>query len=51
VQDGEEVIVVFNNHPHGNAPRNAMEFMEMLSLRRRTGQPELSSFDGNGPTG
>lgn len=49
VKDGEEVLVVFNNHPHGNAPQNAMEFMEMLSLERRTGQPGLSSFDGKGP--
>lgn len=45
VRDGTEVIVVFNNHPHGNAPRDALRFMEMAGVRRRTGPPGLSSFD------
>lgn len=27
-----EVIVVFNNHPHGYAPQNALRFMELLGL-------------------
>ena len=47
-----EVVVVFNNHPHGNAPRNALKFMEMLGipirgppvLPRRVGQPSLDDY-------
>ncbi len=27
---GDEIFVYFNNHPAGNAPRNAMEFSEMM---------------------
>jgi Uncharacterized conserved protein len=54
VEDPEtrEVVVVFNNHPHGNAPRNARRFMEMLGiprrgptvLPRRVGQPSLDDY-------
>ncbi len=32
LEEGDEVIVVFNNHPHGNAPRNARRFRELLGL-------------------
>jgi len=47
-----EVIIVFNNHPHGYAPRNALKFMEMLGipirgppvLPRRVGQPSLDDY-------
>ena len=34
VADGKEVLVVFNNHPHGNAPRNARRFLELLGMAR-----------------
>ncbi|PSO07070.1 hypothetical protein B9Q04_12805 [Candidatus Marsarchaeota G2 archaeon BE_D] len=51
-QETGEVIVVFNNHPHGYAPRNALRFMEMLGLPlrtpptvpRRAGQPILDDY-------
>ncbi len=47
-----EVIVVFNNHPHGYAPRNALRFMELLGIPmrgptvrpRRVGQPSLDDY-------
>jgi len=47
-----EVIIVFNNHPHGYAPRNARRFMELLGiprrgppvLPRRVGQPSLDDY-------
>lgn len=44
VRDGEEVIVVFNNHPHGNAPRNAIAFRELIGGRAPAGSPDLGSF-------
>ncbi len=35
VDEGEEVLVVFNNHPHGYAPRNAQRFSALMGLTRR----------------
>ena len=38
----EDVYIFFNNHPGGNAPRNALSLMEMLdSERPSTGQSRL----------
>jgi uncharacterized protein YecE (DUF72 family) len=33
VKEGDEVILVFNNHPHGNAPNNAMKMLDLLGLQ------------------
>ena len=39
----EDVYVFFNNHPGGNAPRNALSLMEMLDSERPfTGQSRLA---------
>jgi uncharacterized protein YecE (DUF72 family) len=42
VREGDEVILVFNNHPHGNAPKNAMKMIDMLGLAPETSSRRLS---------
>jgi uncharacterized protein YecE (DUF72 family) len=45
VVDGDEVIVVFNNHPHGNAPLNALEFMGLFGEKGQK-RGEISDTPG-----
>jgi uncharacterized protein YecE (DUF72 family) len=44
VKEGDEVILVFNNHPHGNAPKNAMKMIALLGLPSRTWFTENTGF-------
>lgn len=44
VKDGHEVIALFNNHPRGNAPRNAMRFMEMAGVKVKPPPGTLDAF-------
>lgn len=41
IERGDEIFVYFNNHPYGNAPRNAIEFSEILGLGRPGNQKQL----------
>lgn len=39
VENGNEVTVVFNNHPKGNAPKNAIQLARILGLEKPSTPP------------
>ncbi len=41
MERGDEIFVYFNNHPFGNAPRNALEFSEIMGTGGSARQKQL----------